>query len=155
MRGVFIDTWGWIALLCKEDQWHAATKATMREVLGSTIPVYTSWAVIAELLTVASGSRGRALWGREARGTLTSRLAEWLDRRELLREVIAPSAADWRQSFDLRSRHAGLAKLSLVDCTIAVTCGQRGITDIVSGDEDLRVIYPGARLLPQEAASND
>jgi predicted nucleic acid-binding protein len=146
--GVFVDTWGWVALLDAEDKAHGRVDAWFRESMATSLPIVTSWAVIGELFTFAASKRGRQTWGAEGGALITDRMLAWLTDAAIVKEVISPTHEQWLEALQLRRRHASIADLSLVDCSIPVLCRARQIQSVVSGDSHLRIVFPGVELLP-------
>ncbi|MEX2526668.1 MAG: PIN domain-containing protein [Gemmatimonadota bacterium] len=134
-RSVFVDTSGWYALIDRRDVDHAATMDTVERVIcGGTRLVSTDY-VIDESCTLA-----KARAGSEA----ALRLLDLLNGTAALDlEWIGPDRFYRAEALFRKYRDQ---RFSFTDCTSFAVMRERGIGEVITGDEHFRIM--GFQLLP-------
>jgi predicted nucleic acid-binding protein len=141
LTAAFVDTSGWIALLSRDDRWHARALARYDELarLGATL--LTNNYVIDETTTrlrYGLGLRAALDFRQMALAAVAARRLRvaWIDERA--------EAESWR----LLEQYADV-KLSLTDATCAVSARKARITEVFGCDSDFEamgfVVLPGAK----------
>lgn len=127
MKTVFADTFFWIATLHPGDQWRRVVESAAASLEG--VLVVTTEGLLVEVLSFVSGMGSAA---RTGAADLVRRLG-----RDPLVEVIHQSHESFLRGLDLYERRADKG-YSLVDCISMVVMRERGITEVLSGDQHFR-----------------
>jgi uncharacterized protein len=131
---VFVDTWAHIALLRKEDQWHAQALALSRQLDAEKRSlVVTEW-VLTEFL------------GNAVESPLRDCAVQYVHKLCVSPgiEVVPATHQDWLRGvafFEARSDK----EWSLVDCLSILACQDHAITDVFTGDHHFE--QAGLRIL--------
>ena len=138
---IFVDTWAWLALAVKRDQYHAVAKAQHQHLRKANRKYVTTDYVIGELVSFLyrSGPVSRA------EGYVQALLAK-VDAGEHL--LVHVSSDQFRQSWQLRRRYHDKPDISFVDFTSMVVMQDLGITDVFTGDAHFQQVNLGFRLVP-------
>jgi predicted nucleic acid-binding protein len=138
---IFVDTWAWIALADKSDQYHAAATKQHRKLLKKRRRYVTSDDVLTEfinyLYSVAPAPR--------AEGIIESLLAKTDAGAVLLVHV---SADQFRRAWQMRRKYGDKPDISFIDFTSFVVMQDLGITDVFTGDAHFEQVNLGFRLYP-------
>ncbi len=120
---VFADSQGWIALLNRSDEYHAAARKAMKAIASQRRPIVTTDWILAET--------GNGLARTNARG----RFVEAVRRLQKSRSVTIVKIGEGHleQALELYGR-AGDKQWGLVDCASFVVMGDRGARDVFAND---------------------
>jgi uncharacterized protein len=137
----FVDTWAWLALAVKRDQFHAAVKAQHHKFLSANRKYVTTDFVLGELITrlyrttPSARAQGyvRALWTK-------------IDAGDYL--LVHVSSDQFRRVWDMRQKYHDKPNISLVDFTSMVVMLDLGITEVFTGDDHFRQVNLGFQLVP-------
>jgi predicted nucleic acid-binding protein len=124
---VFADTFYWIAIVDPRDQWRRATDLVASR-LGE-VRLVTTEEVLTDVLAFFAG-RGPQF--RESAATLARDLES-----DPSVDVIPQTHESFPAGLDLYQGRADKG-YSLVDCISMATMSERGITDVLSGDQHFR-----------------
>ncbi len=138
---VFVDTWAWLALALRRDQYHEVAKRQHAELVAAGRTYVTTDHVLAELVSQLY----RSLPAVEA-DAFVSAIFTGTDAGAYRLEHVSPTrfAAAWR----LRQRYADKPTISFVDFTSFVVMQELGIQDVFTGDAHFEQANLGFRLLP-------
>lgn len=134
---IFVDTSAWVALFVGQDRFHGEAAAFWEELRRRSIPLFSSFDIFGETLTVI-----------RSRGGLEQALefgTAFLDSRILVREEI--DAATRRQAWELFKQYRD-KPLSFVDCTSFALLRRRGMRHVFSYDDDFRQLGFSVNSLP-------
>ena len=123
---VFADTFYWIAIVDPRDQWRRATDL-VAPLLGE-VRLVTTEEVLTEVLAFFAG--------RPEFRESAAALARDLESDPSV-DVVPQTHESFLRGLDLYERRADKG-YSLVDCISMVTMRERGITDVLSGDQHFR-----------------
>lgn len=137
---VFVDTWAWLALAFRRDQFHAAAKRRHADLLSSGRRYVTTDYVLAELVTQLY----RLMPATQAEQYFAA-VISGCESHDYQLEHISPSrfAEAWR----LRRQYADKPSISFVDLTSIAVMKELAITDVFSGDDHFSQVNLGFRLL--------
>jgi uncharacterized protein len=120
---VFVDTWGLLALINRDDQWHRQAVDLSREFHAQMRPLLTTEWVLAEFL---GGAARPALRPLAIQGVHQLRSSPRV-------EIVPVSSNDWDEGFQLYQARPDKA-WSLVDCISILLCQRRGIIEVFTRD---------------------
>jgi predicted nucleic acid-binding protein len=137
----FVDTWAWLALAVKRDQFHAAAKAQHQKFRTANRKYVTTDFVLSELISrlyragpVASAQGYvRALWAK-------------VDAGDYL--LVHVSSDQFRRAWQLRQKYHDKPDISFVDFTSMVVMQDLGITEVFTGDAHFRQVNLGFQTVP-------
>jgi predicted nucleic acid-binding protein len=141
---IFVDTWAWIALSSRRDQYHAAAQAVHRQISGKQRYV-TSYSVLSELITYLYGNIDSAT----ADAFINSIL--WAGAQGIY-EIVEITPERFGRAWVLRQKYRDKPDISFVDLTSIVVMQELGINDIFTGDAHFQRVNLGFRLLPGPGA---
>jgi predicted nucleic acid-binding protein len=138
---VFVDTWAWLALALRRDQYHETAKRQhARFVAAGRIYVTTDF-VLSELVTQLY----RSLPANEAE-TFVSAVLSAIDSGVYRLERVSP--ARFASAWQLRRQYADKPAISFVDFTSFVIMQDLEIQEAFTGDAHFRQVSLGFRMLP-------
>jgi predicted nucleic acid-binding protein len=138
---IFVDTWAWLALAAKRDQFHVMAKAQHQRFQKARERYVTSDAILAEVISRLY----RTSPATTAQGYVAAILAK-VDASDYLMEHVSPPR--FRHAWELRQKYHDKPDISFVDFTSMVIMQDLGISDIFAGDEHFRQVNLGFQLHP-------
>ena len=138
---ILVDTWAWIGLAVKKDQYHAAIQAQHKQFRKAGRKYVTTDHVLTELITYVY-SVGPVT---TAEAFINSLLAA-IDAGTYL--LIQLSHEQFRRAWLLRLKYRDKPDIGFVDFTSMVVMQDLGITEIFSGDTHFERVGLGFRLVP-------
>ena len=123
MNPIFADTFYWIALLNRREEWHERAVAFSR-TLGSRPLITTEW-ILTEFLAFFSGA------GETARQRAAQRTRHILNDPNM--RVLSSSEVSFLDGLDLYECRQD-KQYSLVDCISMQTMRRDGLTEILTND---------------------
>jgi uncharacterized protein len=134
-RSVFVDTWGWYALIDRRDPGHGATKDAVERLIRENVRLVSTDYVVDESCTLA-----KARAGSEA----ALRLLDLLTGTAALDlEWIGPDRFDRAEALFRKYRDQAF---SFTDCTSFAVMRERRISEVITSDDHFRIM--GFQLLP-------
>jgi predicted nucleic acid-binding protein len=138
---ILVDTWAWLALAVKRDQFHAIAKGQHQRFRKANQPYVTSDFILNEVIS------------RLYRTTSTTTAQAYI--RALLSKVDAGdyllvhvSPQQFRRAWQLRQKYHDKPDISFVDFTSMIVMQDLGITDVFTGDAHFQQVNLGFHLLP-------
>lgn len=138
---IYVDSWAWIALADKSDQYHRKAKAQHKKFVRARQPYVTPDYVLAEAITYLYDALGAA----PAQGFLNTLFAA-IDTGAY--ELAHVSPVQFRRAWQLRQKYQDKPDISFVDFTSMIVMQEHGIVDIFTGDAHFRQVNLGFRLRP-------
>lgn len=139
--GVFVDTWGWLALGCKADPSHGEVADLFREMRRESRPLYTSDYILDELITL--------LFRRERADTAEGFLAGLWNASDLGHLTIERiTSRRFSTALELRRRYADKPDISFTDLTTMALMQELGCQQVVTADSHFSKVNMGFELLP-------
>jgi predicted nucleic acid-binding protein len=138
---IFVDTWAWLALAVKRDQYHAAAKAQHQNFLKASRKYVTTDHIVSELVSSLYRT-GPVLM---AQGYVEALLAK-ADAGDYI--LVHVSSDQFRQSWQMRKKYHDKPDISFVDFTSMVVMQDLGITDVFTGDAHFQQVNLGFQLHP-------
>jgi uncharacterized protein len=140
MGGLFVDTWGWLALRDKGDRRHREAVLATGEALGAAAIVTTDY-VLDETFTLLF----RRLAMHKAKESVEFLMAASLDGTI----IVAPiHAARFREAVRLRMKYRDKPEISFTDFTSMVVMQELGLKRILSEDRHFTQVGLGLVLVP-------
>lgn len=138
---IFVDTWAWIALALKRDQYHQAAKAAHRRLLRSRRQYVTTNFVLSEVIAHLYVT----LTAQQAEAYMDAILtgANRGDPR-----VIHLSPDQFDRAWQMRRKYHDKPDISFVDFTSMVVMQELGITEVFTGDAHFQQVGLGFQLVP-------
>jgi uncharacterized protein len=138
---ILVDTWTWLALAVKRDQFHAVAKAQRQKFRRANRKYVTTDYILSELISrlYRTGS------ANSAQAYVQALLAKADAGDYLLAHV---SSDQFRRAWQLRQRYEDKPDISFVDFTSMVVMQDLGITDVFTGDAHFQQVNLGFRLHP-------
>jgi predicted nucleic acid-binding protein len=138
---VFVDTWAWLALALRRDQYHEAAKRQHASFVEANCIYVTTDHVLSELITQLY----RSLPTDEAEAFVTAVLSA-IDSGIYRLERVSPArfSSAWR----LRRQYADKPAISFVDFTSFVIMQELGIQEVFTGDIHFEQVNLGFRRRP-------
>jgi len=138
---IFVDTWPWLALAVKRDQFHAAAKAQHQKFRKANRKYVTTDFVLSELISrlyatsPAASAEGyvRALWTKADAG-------DYL--------LVHVTSDQFRRAWEMRRKYSDKPDISFVDFTSMIVMQDPGITEVFTGDDHFRQVNLGFQLVP-------
>lgn len=139
---IFVDTWAWIALAVKQDQFHQIAK-TQHDLSRQAGRKYvTSNYVLSELITFLYSATS----ADTARAFVDSLLLA-ADAGTYLLVHLSPD--QFHRAWQLRKKYDDKPDISFVDFTSMVAMQDLGITDVFTGDHHFEHVGMGFQRVPQ------
>ena len=138
---IFVDSWAWIALADKSDQYHRKAKAQHKKFVRAGQPYVTSDYVLGETITYLYDAVGAA----PAQGFINTLFAA-IDTGAYVLTYVSP--VQFRRAWQLRQKYQDKPDTSFVDFTSMVVMQDLGIADVLTGDAHFRQVNLGFRLHP-------
>lgn len=138
---IFVDTWAWVALADRSDQYHHQAKQRHQEFVALQRPYVTSDYVVGETITYLYD----ALPAIHAQAFIDSLLAA-VDRGDY--RLVHLSEEQFRRAWQMRQKYHDKPDISFVDFTSMIAMQDLGITDVFSGDAHFEQVGLGFRLVP-------
>lgn len=124
---IFVDTWAWIGLAVKKDQYHQAALAKHKILQQQGRRYVTSDFVLSELITFLY----RVAPAAKAESFIDSILRAANDGTYVLVHL---SIAQFEKAWSLRRKYRDKPDISFVDFTTAVVMQDMGIQEVFTGD---------------------
>jgi len=138
---VFVDTWGWIALGHRRDSRHTEVKRIFQELRHHRISIYTSDYVLDELITL--------LFRREVFYEATRFIDGIWAAADLTHVQIERVTSDcFSAAWELRKRFQDKPRISFTDLTSMIIMKERGIRQVLTGDEHFIQVGMGFSKFP-------
>jgi len=138
---IFVDTWAWIALTDKSDQYHAAAEEQHQQFLASQRKYATSDYVLTEfmnyLYTSVASHRAEAIVESLFREAETGAV-----------RLIHVSQDQFHRAWLLRKKYHDKPDISFVDFTSMTVMQDLGVRDVFSGDSHFHHVGLGCGLFP-------
>ena len=138
---IFIDTWAWIGMADKTDQYHTAIVKQHRKNLKSNRRYVTTDYVVGELIDYLYDATG-APQAREFIGRLLAKA----DSATL--QLVHISLDHFQRAWQMRQKYEDKPDISFVDFTSMVVMKDLKISDVFTGDAHFRNVGLSFRLLP-------
>ena len=140
-RGVFVDTWGWIALGHRRDARHKKVKDFYRKLRKQRRPIFTSDYVLDEVITLIFRRESfpealrfmQGIFAAAEGGTVT-----------IDRVTSARFAGAWK----LRQQFDDKPLISFTDLTSMALMKELGVTDILTEDAHFTQVGMGFQKVP-------
>jgi uncharacterized protein len=143
-RGIFVDTWGWVALGHRRDARHHDVKECYRQLRADGVRVNTSDYVLDETITL--------LFRRESFDEAT-RFMEGVfaaaEQGGLLVERV--TSARFVEAWKLRQQYQDKPLISFTDLTTLILMKELGIQEILTDDDHFLHVGMGFQKVPQES----
>jgi uncharacterized protein len=138
---IFVDTWAWIALADKTDQYYAAAQKQHKKCVAARERYVTSDFVLTEFINYLYTSfapdraqaAGELLFEQAANGSL---------------DLVHVSPEQFQRAWQLRKKYQDKPGISFIDFTSFVVMRDLGITDVFTGDAHFQQVGLGFRLVP-------
>lgn len=127
MAQIFADTWYWVAITSDDDPWARHVERLSARIRGDTI--VTTEEILIEYLGFVSG------WKRHLKERAARLVRQTFESAGVV--VIHQSHESFFHGLELYERRADKG-YSLVDCISMAVMRERGITEVLSGDEHFR-----------------
>src|SRR5438046_728556 len=124
---IFVDTWAWVALALKLDQFHQKAKRTHKQLLRAKRQYVTTDYVLSEVIAHLYTTLPAAY----AQSYVNSILATADQGIYRLAHV---SPQQFRRAWLMRQKYHDKPEISFVDFTSMVVMQEFGITDVFTGD---------------------
>jgi len=138
---IFLDTWAWVALACKRDQYHSRVSAEHRRLQQAGRRYVTTDFVLSELIAHLYTT----LTPAQAQAFINSLLAGPDAGTSELAHV---SPEQFRRAWQMRQRYHDKPDISFVDFTSMVVMQDLGIREVFTGDTHFEQVGLGFRLVP-------
>ncbi len=138
---IFLDTWAWVALACKRDQYHHRVKAEHGRLRRAGRLYVTSDFVLSELIAHLYTT----LTPAQARSFINSLLAA---ADEGTSQLVHVSPQQFRRAWRMRQKFDDKPDISFVDFTSMVVMQDLGITEVFTGDAHFQQVGLGFTLVP-------
>jgi predicted nucleic acid-binding protein len=138
---ILVDTWAWLALAVKRDQFHPIAKAQHQKFRGAKRKYVTTDYILSELISRLYRTGPVA----SAEGYVRAVLAK-VDAGDY--HLVHVSPAQFRRAWQLRQKYHDKPDISFVDFTSMVIMQDLGITDVFTGDAHYQQVNLGFRLHP-------
>jgi predicted nucleic acid-binding protein len=143
---IFVDTWAWIAMSSRRDQFHSSAVSQHKQFLKSRRKYVTTDYVLSETVTqlyqILSPSEAEVF----VRSILRSvELGDYL--------LYFIDEARFQEAWVLRLRYRDKPGISFVDLTSMAVMRELGLTDVFTGDTHFQKVGLGFRLFPDPDAA--
>lgn len=136
-----VDTWAWLALAVKNDQYHGSAKREHRRQVKGHRRLVTTSNILGETISLLY----RRQRPDQAR-LFINRLLDSAEQGKL--QLVHVSSNQFRRAWDLRQKYQDKPNISFVDFTSMVVMQEIGITDVFTGDDHFRQVNLGFNLVP-------
>jgi predicted nucleic acid-binding protein len=138
---IFVDTWAWIGLAVKKDQYHSQIQAQHARFRKARTEYVTTDYVLTELITY--------LYNVGPVATAEAFVRSLLGAIDASRyRLIQLSHEQFHRAWLLRVKYRDKPDISFVDFTSMIVMQDLGITDVFTGDAHFRQVGLGFRLIP-------
>jgi uncharacterized protein len=138
---VFVDTWGWLALGHRQDQYHLQVKQLFQHLLDSDISIHTSDYILDELISL--------LFRREAFQQAVQFLNGIFSAAELQQiQIHTVTDEAFQAAWFLRQKYQDKPLISFTDLTSIVLMKQLAIAHVLTMDEHFIQVGQGFTKLP-------
>ena len=141
---IFVDTWAWIGLAVKRDQYHAEIQAQHEQLREQRRRCVTTDHVLTELITYLYNVGPVTT----AEGFINGLLAA-IDAGTY--RLVQLSQEQFRRAWLLRVKYRDKPAISFVDFTSMIVMQDLGITDVFTGDAHFQQVGLGFHLVPARA----
>jgi len=141
MAGLFVDTWGWLALRDKSDRRHREVLALLNQALEQGAPIVTTDYVLDETFTLLF----RRLATHLAKASMDFLMAATYDGSVLLMSI---NAARFSEAVTLRTKFKDKPDISFTDLTSMVTMRELELRRIMTEDHHFVQVGMGFELVP-------
>lgn len=124
---ILVDTWAWLALAVKRDQFHAAAKAQHQKFRKANQRYVTTDFILSEVISRLYRTSAAAT----AQGYIRALLAK-VDAGDYL--LMHVSSEQFRRAWQLRQKYQDKPDISFVDFSSMVVMQDLGLVDIFTGD---------------------
>jgi predicted nucleic acid-binding protein len=138
---IFVDTWAWVALACKRDQYHHRVRAEHRRLQRAGRVYVTTDFVLSELIAHLYTT----LTPAQAQAFINSLLAA---ADAGTSQLVHVSPRQFRRAWQMRQQYHDKPDISFVDFTSIVVMQDLGITEVFTGDAHFQQVGLGFSLLP-------
>jgi uncharacterized protein len=138
---VFVDTWAWVALALKRNQYHLAATAQHQAFRKQRRRYVTTDFVLSELITQLY-----LLLPQNQAQAFVEAILVAADAGEYV--VVHVAANQFRKAWDLRKKYHDKQDTSFVDFTSIAVMLDLGIADVFTGDAHFRQVNLGFQLFP-------
>jgi predicted nucleic acid-binding protein len=138
---ILVDTWAWVGLADRRDQYHRQAKAQNKKLRRTARRYVTTDHILGETITYLYSAIGAA----QAQNFVSAILAN-VDSGQY--SLVHLSPAQFRRAWDLRRKYHDKPNISFVDLTSMVVMQDLGITDVFTGDDHFRQVNLGFSLVP-------
>lgn len=138
---MFVDTWAWIALADRSDQYHGAADKQHRKNVKKRRQYVTSDFVTAELIDYVYDAAPVA-----KAEVVIAAFWQQVDTRSI--RLVHVSPEQFQRAWQLRRKYHDKPDISFVDFTSMVVMLDLGITEIFTGDDHFRQVNLDFHLVP-------
>ena len=138
---IFVDTWAWIALADRSDEYHVAAKTQHKKFQRNHRRYVTTDFVVSETITYLFD----ALPFSHAHAFAQS-IFNAADLDAIQFTHVSPE--QFRRAWTMRQKYQDKPDISFVDFTSMVVMQDLGLTDIFTGDNHFRQVDLGFHLYP-------
>lgn len=138
---ILVDTWAWVALAVKRDQFHGIAKAQHQKLRRAKRQYVTTDYILSEVITRLY----RTGPVPAAQGYIQTLLAR-IDAGDYL--LVHVSSEQFHRAWQIRQKYDDKPDISFIDFTSMVVMQDLGIADVFTGDAHFRQVNLGFRLHP-------
>lgn len=138
---IFVDTWAWIALADRRDQYHQRAKAEHQRLFRAGYRYVTSDFILSETITYLYS----ALPTNYAQAFLQ---AVFSSVAVGVHQLIHISPEQFERTWQMRQRYADKPNISFVDFSSMIAMQDLGISEIFTGDAHFLHVGLGFQLVP-------
>jgi predicted nucleic acid-binding protein len=138
---ILVDTWAWVALAVKRDQYHAIAKAQHQKLRKANRKYVTTDYILSEVI-----SRLYRTGPVPAAQSYIKALLAKGDAGDYL--LLHVSSDQFRRAWEMRQKYDDKPDISFVDFTSMVVMQDLGISDVFTGDAHFKHVNLGFRLYP-------
>jgi len=139
---IFVDTWAWVGMAVKRDQYHALVMKTHSQLRKARRKYVTSDYILSELITYLYAVAPVPTAERFINSLLSNVDAGRCD-------LVTISAAQFRRAWQLRQKYHDKPDISFVDFTSMVVMQDLGISEVFAGDAHFEQVGLGLQLVPR------
>lgn len=137
---VFVDTWAWLALALRKDQFHNAAKRRHVALIAAGKRYVTSDYILSELATQLF----RSLPAVQAEQFFTA-ILKGCDSGAYQLELVSPPR--FAKAWEFRRRYHDKPQISFVDLTTMAIMNEMGVADVFTGDAYFSHVNLGFNIL--------
>jgi predicted nucleic acid-binding protein len=138
---IFVDTWAWVALAAKRDQYHRQAVSTHKSLQQAGRPYVTTNFVLSEVIAHLYTT----LTAPQAQGFINALLAAV---EAGTYDLVHVSADQFRRAWELRQKYHDKPDISFVDFTSMVVMQDMDLIEVFTGDAHFLQVGLGFQLLP-------